>query len=71
MTDNHPDQHFGYELRVAVVQLKEVYKNKEDSHGGPGYYPAVQTLVNHTHGVTEANLPHVIEKVATGNIIGI
>lgn len=38
---------------------------------GPGYYPAVQTLVNHTHGVTEANLPHIIEKVATGNIIGI
>lgn len=67
----HLDQHLGYELRVQVVQLKEVYRSKEDFHGGPGYYPAEQIIAKHNHGVTEANLPHVVEKVATGNIIGI
>lgn len=35
----HEDHHLRFVVRTQVVQQKEVWKNREDSQGGPGYYP--------------------------------
>ncbi len=45
---DHTDKFIGYELRVSLVLKVEEFRNREDSHGGPGFYPAERVLAYKT-----------------------
>jgi hypothetical protein len=63
MPRDHPDRHLGYELRTELVLKMEAFKNKEDSHGGPGYYPVEQVIVRTRKEIAPSELPQTVERI--------
>lgn len=64
--DKHPNQHKNYQIEVRVVEVIDEWRNKEDLHGGPGYYEGQIELVSNTKLVSPRELPAAIKKVARG-----
>jgi hypothetical protein len=65
MTD-HPELHNGYSLRVEVIHRTERWKNKEDAHGGPGYYPQEEVVTSFYKELSPTTVKQTITKVARG-----
>jgi hypothetical protein len=63
---DHPRQHKYYRLNIRVIEEVDVYKNKEDSHGGPGYYPSEVLIAHANTKITDQALPGVIQAVSNG-----
>jgi hypothetical protein len=66
MREDKRRQHKSYRLSIHVIEEVDVYKNREDSHGGPGYYPDEVLLAHANTSITEASLANVIGKVTRG-----
>lgn len=56
--------HIKFLYRQTVVQIIEEYRNKEDSHGGPGYYPREYTVISTESEVQPEGLNEMVKKVA-------
>lgn len=65
----HPDLHKGYLLVTRVIREKDVWKNKEDLHGGPNYYPDWEVIVESQRRITASELPAVTKKVAMNEAV--
>lgn len=64
----HPEHHIGFVFRCEVVQKKEVFKNKEDSHGGPGYYPEEEIVARYCGDLAPGEAVKIINRVARGEL---
>ena len=65
---DHPEHHIGFAIRHDVIQRKEVYKNKEDSHGGPGYYPQDVVVATFYRELAPSDVVTTINRVARGEL---
>jgi hypothetical protein len=66
MNGDNPDHHIGFAIRCQVIHQKEVYRKKEDAHGGPGYYPESQVVAAFYRELAPAEVATTINKVARG-----
>lgn len=64
--DKHPRQHKFYRLNIRIVEEVDVWKSREDSHGGPGYYPEEVLIAHGNTAIDDKSLPAVIQAVTTG-----
>lgn len=62
--NKQPRQHRLYRLEVRVIEEVDVYKNKEDLHGGPGYYPEEILITFSNTQIADKALPAVVSAVA-------
>lgn len=60
MPSDHPDRLIGFEVTTTVHMKLETWRNREDSQGGPGYYPNSIPLASKTTQVKENELPAVL-----------
>jgi hypothetical protein len=66
MNNQHLPKHKSYRLQIKVIEERDVYRNKEDFHGGPGYYPDEVVLVHSNQMISDAKLSSIIHDVARG-----
>lgn len=64
--EKHPRQHNSYRLNIRVIEEVSVWRNKEDAHGGPGYYLEELLLAHMNTGIDTTKLPAVISQVTRG-----
>jgi len=68
MGSERPDLHTAFVLKVEIIQKKERYKNKEDSLGGPGYYPQEEVVASFYKEIPQHNLRRNVNAVARGEL---
>lgn len=56
-----PDKFVGFELRVSIVLKVEEYNNREDAHGGPGFYLTERVLTTKSKAIPDSQISQYID----------
>jgi hypothetical protein len=65
--DKHPRQHKYYRLNIRIIEEVDVWRSREDSQGGPGYYSEEVLIAHGNTAIDDKALPSVIQAVTTGS----
>jgi hypothetical protein len=59
--DTKPIHHKRFVLKIELIQEVDAFRSREDSHGGPGYYPKEIVIARSKKVIAENNLPEILQ----------